>query len=97
MCLDCNAVCIFKRKYWTHSVVNERFHGVSHDISYKACLHNRPLGYERVHLPLCKVADAPFYLQGDELLFKSDKGSLGSMEYGCESNFLLLLLCELCD
>ena len=27
----------------------------------------RPLGYERVYLPLCKVADTPFHIQGDEL------------------------------
>ena len=26
-----------------------------------------PLGYERVHLPLYKVADTPFHIQGDEL------------------------------
>ena len=26
-----------------------------------------PLGYERVYLPLCKVADTPFHIQGDEL------------------------------
>ena len=28
---------------------------------------NRPLGYERVYLPLCKVADTPFHIQGDEM------------------------------
>ena len=27
----------------------------------------RPLGYERVYLPLCKVADTPFHIQGDDL------------------------------
>ena len=27
----------------------------------------RPLGYERVYLPLFKVADTPFHIQGDEL------------------------------
>ena len=26
----------------------------------------RPLGYERVYLPLCKVADTPFHIQGDD-------------------------------
>ena len=26
----------------------------------------RPLGYERVYLPLSKVADTPFHIQGDE-------------------------------
>ena len=25
----------------------------------------RPLGYERVYLPLYKVADTPFHIQGD--------------------------------
>ena len=29
----------------------------------------RPLGYERVYLPLCKVADTLFHIQGDEVLF----------------------------
>ena len=28
----------------------------------------RPLGYERVYLPLCEVADTPFYIQGDDML-----------------------------
>ena len=28
---------------------------------------HRPLGYERVYLPLCKVADTPFYIQGDDI------------------------------
>ena len=28
---------------------------------------NRPLGYERVYLPLCKVTDTPFHMQGDEM------------------------------
>ena len=27
-----------------------------------------PLGYERVYLPLYKVADTPFYIRGDDLL-----------------------------
>ena len=26
----------------------------------------RPLGYERVYLPLHKVADTPFHIQGDD-------------------------------
>ena len=33
---------------------------ISHDIT-------RPLGYERVYLPLYKGADTPFHIQGDEL------------------------------
>ena len=28
----------------------------------------RPLEYERVYLPLYKVADTPFHIQGDELV-----------------------------
>ena len=28
----------------------------------------RPLGYGRVYLPLCKVADTPFHIQGHDLL-----------------------------
>ena len=28
---------------------------------------NPPLGYERVYLSLGKVADTPFYIQGDEV------------------------------
>ena len=28
----------------------------------------RPLEYERVYLPLCKVADTPFHNQGDDIL-----------------------------
>ena len=30
----------------------------------------RALGYERVYLPLCEVADTPFHIQGDE--FRED-------------------------
>ena len=39
--------------------------------STKPLIHTvyfRPLGYERVYLPLCKVADAPFHIQGDEMM-----------------------------
>ena len=28
---------------------------------------NRPLGYERVYLPLYEVADTPIHIQGDEI------------------------------
>ena len=28
----------------------------------------RPLGYERVYLPLHKVADTPFHIQGDDYI-----------------------------
>ena len=29
---------------------------------------SRPLGYERVYLPLTKVADTSFHIQGDEVM-----------------------------
>ena len=29
--------------------------------------HYRSLGYKRVYLPLYKVADAPFHIQGDDM------------------------------
>ena len=29
---------------------------------------NRSLIYERVYLPLCKVADTPYHIQGDDIL-----------------------------
>ena len=32
------------------------------------CLIYRRPGYERVYLPLCKVADTPFHIQGDDML-----------------------------
>ena len=31
----------------------------------------RPLGYERVYLPLCKVADTPFHIQGGDIYYIS--------------------------
>ena len=30
--------------------------------------HIQGLGYERVYLPLYKVADAPFHIQGDDFI-----------------------------
>ena len=30
---------------------------------------NRPLGYERVYLPLCAVADTPFHIQADVYIY----------------------------
>ena len=32
---------------------------------------NRPLGYERVYLPLYKMADTSFHIQGDEMFDRS--------------------------
>ena len=37
---------------------------------YSTCSHdssNGPLGYERMYLPLCKVADTSFHIQGGAL------------------------------
>ena len=41
----------------------------------------RPLGYERVYLPLYKVADTPFHIQGDDLLWAVDEGFSISFMY----------------
>ena len=35
----------------------------------------RPLGYERVYLPLYKVADTPFHIQGDDIYVQSRESS----------------------
>ena len=35
--------------------------------SFFKCDLYRPLGYERVYLSLCKLADTPFHIQGDKL------------------------------
>ena len=37
---------------------------------------SRPLGYERVYLPFCKVADTPFHIQGDQVSRKHDDDSM---------------------
>ena len=34
---------------------------------FKSTYAIRPFGYKRVYLPLRKVADTPFHIQGDEL------------------------------
>ena len=34
----------------------------------------RPFGYERVYLPLSKVADTPFHIKGDDLRLATRKG-----------------------
>ena len=34
------------------------------------CTIIRYLGYERVYMPLCKVADTPFHIQGDDMSCK---------------------------
>ena len=40
----------------------------------------RPLGYERVDLPLCRVADTPFHIQGDDML-KNTKYTEGALTH----------------
>ena len=39
----------------------------AYSITYTAC---RPLGYGRVYLPLYKVADTPFHIQGVDVYTK---------------------------
>ena len=36
---------------------------------------NRPLGYEKVYLPLYKVADTPFHIQGEDIYYKPHPAS----------------------
>ena len=36
--------------------------------SFHTVLIHRPLGYERVYLPLYKVADTPFHIQRDDII-----------------------------
>ena len=31
---------------------------------------SRPLGYEKVYLPLCEVADTPFHIQEEEVIYQ---------------------------
>ena len=33
----------------------------------------RPLAYERVYLPLYKVADTPFHIQGDDICMNAER------------------------
>ena len=44
-----------------------RFHEIEWPVTLKLTTI-RPLGYERVYLPLYKVADTPFHIQGDEYI-----------------------------
>ena len=46
----------------------------------------RPLGYERVYLPLCKVADTPFYIQGDDTIYAQDILSMLRTYYLCSGH-----------
>ena len=36
-------------------------------ITFEYTMLYRPFGYKKVYLPLCRVADTPFKIQGDEL------------------------------
>ena len=36
----------------------------------------RPFGYERVYLPLYKVADTPFHIQGDDIIANFRKSNM---------------------
>ena len=47
----------------------------------------RPLGYERVYLPLYKVADTPFHIQGDE----ESEILMDSHPYGYETSIFTLV------
>ena len=43
------------------------------------------IGYERVYLPLCKVADTPFHIQGDEdMLTKKQFGRDQRVNVRCQ-------------
>ena len=44
-------------------------------------LIQRPIGHERVYLPLYKVADTPFHIQGDDM---SLKGNNNHFSFNCE-------------
>ena len=48
---------VSSRVFWLNTVLEEKDEIIS----------NRPFGYERVYLPLWKVADTPFHIQGDEM------------------------------
>ena len=51
-----------------------------------------PLGYERVDLPLHKVADTPFHIQGDDLI--SDLEAQTFNPCSAESFVFILHSCE---
>ena len=42
---------------------------------------SRPLGFERVYLPLCEVVDTPFHIQENDILKKISITSLTSVKY----------------
>ena len=57
---------------------------------YYVYLH-RPLRYERVHRPLCEVADAPFHIQVYNIYNKS---SQDSVIYNNVSTLFIVLTCD---
>ena len=40
-------------------------------LGYHKAITYRPLGWERVYLPLCEVADTPFHIQRDDIYYRS--------------------------
>ena len=52
----------------------------SHNVLYLSGYLYRPLGYERVYLPLCKVTDTPFHIQEDDILFSRHVISEGYLD-----------------
>ena len=60
--------------------VHNNIIGIDGSLIYILIDKIRPLGYERVYLPLRKVADTPFHSQGDEM---STGKSLTSLKYLC--------------
>ena len=52
------------------------------DMLYMVAETNRLLGYERVYLPLCKCADTPFHIHGDQMFsFSSSQTVLFWLQY----------------
>ena len=49
-----------------------------------------PLGYQRVYLPLYKVADTPFHIQGDDIYVQSRESSKRKINFpGIDQLFLI--------
>ena len=45
-----------------------RVAGINADYLSSMMRTRSPLAYERMHLPLCKVADAPFHIQRGDVI-----------------------------
>ena len=50
--------------------------------------HHRPTGYERVHLPLCEVADTPFHVQGGRYECSVAKCVWGVTDTMCPESYM---------